>query len=548
MSTTKGPAAQMAAENSKKAKKNIDEMLAIVGEYGMFQKLVNLLLCIMTLPCIYHIMIMYFAADEPNWQCTKNSTTCVYNGTFSPKDMRRCHQMERSDWEFTKPKDYSLVTYFDIHCEEQWLLELLTSLFFVGWLLGAFGLGWVCDNYGRKIVITVSTTVVMTTGFACIYMPSIYYIIACRFIIGFFLPGTMYQAFIIISELVGAKYRAFAGQMIFVFGISGLTIIGVKAYFIDNWKALHLYCTAPYLFVVLFYKFIPESIRYLRVKGKMDELNDCFLRIARWNKTFIPSDICVSPPPKDSLDHKSNPTQLFKTKKLAIKTSIQTFAYFSTGLVYYGVYLAAGDIGGSMYRDYIIISGMEVPLIFVSMDFLERFGRKRTSTIPMLLASVACLIICFIPKHGHLKIARVVVGMIGKCMVGSNMNTMSTWSTELYTTQVRGEAMGFFQAFVRLGAAVAPWVNHEFVKIHKSASFIFLSILAMASFILLGFLPETRGIETGDAEGEECGEPVDETQLQVVVDNKTTDNERKMKGIDNTSYESSLKGGLETMD
>ena len=223
---------------------------------------------------------------------TKACTDCR-NQTFPSSNERRCGGMLPGDWMYDKPTDYSIVTDFDIKCEDRWKLELITSIFFLGWLLGAFVLGWFCDNYGRKMVLVVSTNVVIITGllllsvyrifyFCCcccyclvvvvvvfyrlqigillkislsiiliclnkiqsrsifyfqsnsiqftgfltIFMPSIYLIIACRFIIGFFLPGTMIQSFIIISELVGAKNRPFAGLMIFVFGISAITIVG----------------------------------------------------------------------------------------------------------------------------------------------------------------------------------------------------------------------------------------------------------------------------------------------------------------------------------
>ena len=152
-----------------------------------------------------------------------------------------------------------------------------------------------------------------------------------------------------------------------------------------------------------------------------------------------------------------------------------------------------------MHWDFIIISGSEIPIIFLSMDLCERFGRKFTTTAPMLVVGLACIGIGFTPREGVYKIVRVSLGMLGKCLVGSNMNTICTWSSELYTTQMRGAAMGWFQAFIRLGAAVAPWLD----KLMAPSSFLLMGLLSFLSFGVLLFLPETQGTITADAEDED---------------------------------------------
>ena len=481
---------------------SIDELLTIVGEYGRFQKILNAMFCFMSIPCILHTMLMYFTADYPSWKCIEtNASVCVFNGTFKSSDQRRC-DMPLNEWEYTEPRDHSLLTYYNVDCKNEWLIELVTSIFFIGWICGAFVLGWCCDNIGRKAVLLVSIISVITVGFVSIFMPSLYLFIACRFVIGFFLPGTMTQMFIIMTEIVGSKYRAFAGLLVFEFGVVSTVILGLKAYFIRNWKYLHMVCTVPYIFLVVFFKFIPESVRYLRVKGRNEELIICFQKIADWNKTILPPNISIEPIPVGTSNNKSNPMELFRTKKLVIKSCIEIFGFFASGLLYYGVYLAANNLGGYKYRDYIIISVSELPVVFLSIYLCERYGRKKISMLSMLFACVALLALSFIPARGNLKIFRVVFGIFGKCFVGSNMDVMHTWATELYPTNVRGEAIGIFQAFLRVGAASAPWINQEFDKIYKSASFLFMAVVAIVSFALLWCLPETKITGMVDAENE----------------------------------------------
>ena len=91
---------------------SMDEVLPLIGEFGKYQTMLEIAFCIMTFPGSMLVLIPYFAQHNPPWQCSTNSTICPYNGTFGPHDIlykSRC-KMPRSEWEFTKPKDYSIVT------------------------------------------------------------------------------------------------------------------------------------------------------------------------------------------------------------------------------------------------------------------------------------------------------------------------------------------------------------------------------------------------------------------------------------------------------
>lgn len=90
----------------------IDEVLPLVGGFGRFQKIVVMFMSLMQIPVAILILIPYFVQDNPKWKCVENSTVCLLNGTFGRESRlykERC-SMSRSDWMFTKPRDYSIVT------------------------------------------------------------------------------------------------------------------------------------------------------------------------------------------------------------------------------------------------------------------------------------------------------------------------------------------------------------------------------------------------------------------------------------------------------
>ena len=506
------------AFEEKQTPRSIDEMLLLVGEYGRFQKIINVMFSIIAFPSAYQLMISYFAFVEPSWKCIKN-TTCQLNGTYEFKDKRHCHY-NRSDWEYVEPKYYSIVTEFDLQCDREFMVELTTSTLFIGWLCGAIFLGWCIDAYGRSKPLFISVAAVILFGFISAFMPNIYAFICCRFIIGFFLPGTFPQImFTYISEVVGGKYRAFSGLSIFLFVGTALGVLALKAYYIRNWKVLYIVCTAPYIFVIFFYKYVPESVRFLRVKGKVDEAMAVFKLIAKRNRTEIPPNITIAPPPTNLIHHKANPLDLFRTANMAYKSIIQGIAYFIGAMTFFALYLGAADISGHLYRDYTIVTLIEIPVCLVIMDVTERFGRKRTVMTSLLIGSIMCVGIGFTPKTGKIKIARIILAMIGKVSISAFCNSFQTWSVELYPTNIRGEGMGFVQVMSRLGAASSPWVNKEFNKFHEGASYIFIGIASFVTYFFLCFLPEMKGVPTADAmeEGDKNVETITAVELDIVA-------------------------------
>ena len=112
MPTAQPPTCNMAAPLKVKKCLRMDEALPLIGEFGKYQILLDIALCIMTFPNSMLVLIPYFTQYNPPWRCSRNSTICRYNGTFGAYDKlyeSRC-TMPRSAWEYTKPKDYSIIT------------------------------------------------------------------------------------------------------------------------------------------------------------------------------------------------------------------------------------------------------------------------------------------------------------------------------------------------------------------------------------------------------------------------------------------------------
>uniref|UniRef100_A0A7M5WT68 Major facilitator superfamily (MFS) profile domain-containing protein n=1 Tax=Clytia hemisphaerica TaxID=252671 RepID=A0A7M5WT68_9CNID len=476
---------------------NVDGFLRMVGGFGKFQIILDIVCCIIMCPFTFHVLIMYFAALQPEWKCVENSTVCLLNGTFTSENDFRC-QIPRSEWEYMKPREYSIVTEFDIYCDRDWMIYMTTSILFIGWMFGAIFIGWLADNYGRRKTMLLSIVMVLTASLIAPFVNNIYVFIIFRFIVGFFIPGGGVIMFVLISEIVNDKYRPLAGIILWVFFTLILCVMGLLAYLIPKWKILFIICTAPFFATLPLFKFIPESVRWLRLKGKIEEALEIFQRIADWNGRKLNPNASLSM--VQGVEHSSNPLDLFKTKRMAIKTLIQGFAWMVNGMVYYGISLASDDLGGSLYLNYVLVSLIELPAHVFAIDFSNRFGRRKTTSISMILAGILTLVVAFIPKsHNEF---RVMFGMLGKMLITVSFDVIYTWSVEIYPTNIRSEAMGFLQITSRIGAASAPWIAKAVKVIHNTLPFLIMGVLGLLAGIACSILPETKGQETQETEND----------------------------------------------
>ena len=125
----------------------------------------------------------------------------------------------------------------------------------------------------------------------------------------------------------------------------------------------------------------------------------------------------LSKPIRDN-QQRTTPLDLFK-RDMIISTLAQGVLWFVNGMVYYGLASAAGDLGGSVYLNFLYLSLAEIPSAIFASYLPNRFGRKKTTIISLFLAGAFCICVPFIPLTGNGKAFRVAVGILGKFLLNA---------------------------------------------------------------------------------------------------------------------------------
>ena len=79
---------------------NIDDFLRIIGEFGRFHWILEMMFAFMFMVPALHMYIILFAVTEPDWKCVEGSSQCYLNGTQPSTNDFRCN-ISRSEWELS---------------------------------------------------------------------------------------------------------------------------------------------------------------------------------------------------------------------------------------------------------------------------------------------------------------------------------------------------------------------------------------------------------------------------------------------------------------
>ncbi|XP_057313743.1 solute carrier family 22 member 15-like [Hydractinia symbiolongicarpus] len=493
-------------EVSEEVKKEItiDQFLKHGGECGRYQVMVQGCIMFALLPMVYPIMIFYYIGYDPPWRCVYNSNnithsvdfnkTCSNSSMIFPHDHSSRCDLDRSEWTFDYHKT-TLVTEFDLVCNRNWLDALTGSVVFVGWGLGIIISGFLSDRYGRKKILYPCLFMALLLLLFHAVVKAIWQLLVIRFLMGIFFSAPALNGYVLVVELIGPNKRVMAATIKGIIWQLSALVLTLKAKYIHSWRLLVLLCSVPYLIGIITALCVPESVRWLNLKGRTKEAEAILRKAAKYNKKILPA---VSLKPAESEEkhgRKASYIDLFKRWKLAKSVLAQSFIWFQCGMTYYGLNWAFADLGGDMYSNFVLSFIVELPAVFFAWWLMQKIGRKKTCILLGVGTAIACFGVACIPKRENFKALRLSFGLTGKFMIHSVFSTMYMWSSEIYPTVLRTQGMGINIVTSRIGAATSPFIK-VLDQFHVAAPFALMVVCAVIATLLALTLPETLGKPT----------------------------------------------------
>lgn len=383
----------------------------------------------------------------------------------------------------------------------------ITGTVFVGVILGSLFWGSFADRFGRRLTYFCSCTLILLGGLLSGAAPSYPWLLTFLVIAGFGIGGANVP-FDLLAEFLPSSHRGSFLVYIELFWTVGSMYVAGLAWGTLNtqgWRFLAYMAAAPiFLVMIVAAVYLPESPRWLLVKGRKTEAVEVIRAAARTNGIEMKEFDLLDE--EEENEENARYVDLF-LKPDARKLTIPLLAlWFLFGFTYYGTVLFvsrlysnhdSGEDSNAAEEcsfDYppIFYNAMtEIVSAALSAIVIDRWGRVRSQTVFYLFGGFAVLSM----GMGLTAAPLLIVSCLARLAAMSS--TIATWVTtpELFSTEMRTVGHASCAAISKIGAILAP-----FLVISQAEPIIVAIIIgsmsASAAFIA-NTLPETSGRKMG---------------------------------------------------
>ncbi|XP_036985761.2 organic cation/carnitine transporter 2 isoform X1 [Artibeus jamaicensis] len=478
--------------------RDYDEVTAFLGEWGLFQRLIFFLLSASIIPNGFNGMSIMFLAGTPEHRCrvpdSANLSSAWRNhsvplrlqdGRQVPHNCRRyrlaaianfsalglepvldvdLEQLEQEScldgWEFSQDVFLStIVTEWNLVCEDDWKAPLTISLFFGGVLVGSFISGQLSDRFGRKNVLFVTMGVQTGFSFLQVFSKNFEMFSVLFFIVGMGQISNYVAAFVLGTEILGKSVRIiFSTLGVCIFFAVGYMMLPLFAYFIRDWRMLLLALTVPGVLCALLWWFIPESPRWLISQGRFKEAEVIIRRAAQINGIVAPPTI-FEPNELEDLSSQKQQTHsildLLRTWNICVVTIMSIILWMTISVGYFGLSLDTPNLHGDIYVNCFLSAVVEVPAYTLAWLLLQYLPRRYSIATALFLGGIVLLFVQLVPSDLYYVSTTLV--MVGKFGITSAFSMAYVYTAELYPTVVRNMGVGVSSTASRLGSILSPY-------------------------------------------------------------------------------------------
>ncbi len=411
---------------------------------------------------------------------------------------------------------------------------LLSSVVFLGMMVGSLLWGFISDRYGRRQAYLASTMMTFVFGILSSAAPTFGALLVCRAFVGMGVTGSA-VAFTLFAEFLARDQRGTMLVLIDLFGAIGVCLAVLIAWATLphaslGWRGYLVFSSLPVAIQLFLYPFLPESIRYLVFSGQHDEAQELLNRISVINKKSLPDGMLERAPLQSVVRERGRISDLF-TKERRRLSLLFMFIWFSDVFIYYGVVLLTTNIFNReaqahaaiapplddghhhpacfIMRDHdflneLITSFSEIPGVFIFI-FLINWSRKGSQALGFFITA-ACLFVYMSYAH-YEGMLEVSVFFVARIFISGTFQSTYTATPECMPTAIRSLAMGVFSAFARFGGMATPLVASTLSAYSMGMAvwvYVVMSLLGGTASLLLPL--ETAGknlVEIGQGEEEE---------------------------------------------
>ena len=384
--------------------------------------------------------------------------------------------------------------------QEQWGItrtevSLIGSIGFVGMAIGATLGGLLADRVGRRQVFALTLLVFgLATGAAALSW-SVGALLVFRFLIGLGLGAELPVASTLVSEYAPARVRGRVVVALEAFWAVGWTLAALIGYLVvpssdDGWRWALALGAVPALYAVVVRWGLPESVRFLELRGRTTEAEAAVRRFE------AAADVEPVPSPPPAPAPRSRPRDLW-APALRTRTAALWAVWFCVNFSYYGAFMWLPTLlynsGLELTRSFgftLLITLAQLPGYAVAAWLIEKWGRRPTLATFLVGSAVGAALFA----NADTETAVLLTGCVLSFFNLGAWGALYALTPEVYPTALRATGAGAAAGFGRIASILAPLSVPPLLALGSSG----LVFGVFAAFFVFGALataglPERRG-------------------------------------------------------
>lgn len=396
----------------------------------------------------------------------------------------------------------------------------------IGSIIGVLMAGKLSDRWGRKVTMLVAAVFFSVSGIACAFVGSFEQLVVARILGGIGIGVVSIVSPLYISEVSIAQYR---GRLVSLYQLA--VTIGFLGAYLTNFQLLHFsqsgavlntgwmnlvfvsevwrgmlgFCSLPAILFFCIIFFIPESPRWLILKGRDERAVGIFRKI------YL-SEVEVDTQLQDTKSVVQSETKsdwkfllqpgIFKAVLIGAAIAILGQFMGVNAVLYYGptIFEEAGLSGGDALFSQVLVGIVNVVTTVIAVFIIDKVGRKKLVYYGVSGMVLSLLLIGFyfhfsesmgLPNSFLLFFFLFYVF----CCAISISAVIFVLLSEMYPTRIRGMAMSIAGFALWIGTylvgQLTPWMLQNLTP---TGTFLLFALMCLPYMLIVWkLIPETTG-------------------------------------------------------
>ena len=396
----------------------------------------------------------------------------------------------------------------------------------IGSIIGVLMAGKLSDRWGRKVTTLVAAVFFSVSGIACAFVGSFEQLVVARILGGIGIGVVSIVSPLYISEVSIAQYR---GRLVSLYQLA--VTIGFLGAYLTNFQLLHFsqsgavlntgwmnlvfvsevwrgmlgFCSLPAILFFCIIFFIPESPRWLILKGRDERAVGIFRKI------YL-SEVEVDTQLQDTKSVVQSETKsdwkfllqpgIFKAVLIGAAIAILGQFMGVNAVLYYGptIFEEAGLSGGDALFSQVLVGIVNVVTTVIAVFIIDKVGRKKLVYYGVSGMVLSLLLIGFyfhfsesmgLPNSFLLFFFLFYVF----CCAISISAVIFVLLSEMYPTRIRGMAMSIAGFALWIGTylvgQLTPWMLQNLTP---TGTFLLFALMCVPYMLIVWkLIPETTG-------------------------------------------------------